>query len=542
MKSALAAGCWLAASSLLSGYQATGVIEGQVLNLSTGAPLKKTIVRLVGVGARQGAMPTMANKETDDQGHFVFSGLEAGRYQLSAERQGFLRQNYGARKNSGGSTPLALGQDQHLKDIVFKLSPQSVITGKVLDEDGEPVANLQVRAMKRLYQGGKKQWSAVGNGTTSDIGEYRVPNLAPGRYLVSTTAQNPAVSLMQTPSNEPLPATPEMIYASTFYPSTTAAATAVPVDVGAGAEVRGIDIRLVKTRVFRVRGRVVVPSGVRAAQVMVMLTPQEGGTVIQSAGAARAPENRFEIRGVAPGSYIASARFANGGQQYVASQPVEIGGDHVDGLVLTMASGGDLQGSLKVEGAAAPVDLKNVTVSLRAVGFSALAPPRARVGADLKFTLKDVPPLRFTVNVGGAPDNCYVKSIQYGGRDVPDTGVEMTGSAALEITLSATAGQVDAVVVDKDGKPAAGAMVALIPKDEKAPTMGRSANESGIVTFKALRPGDYKLLAWEDIEANAYLDPDFVKPFDSQVKTVKLDASGHEAVHLRAIPAEETGG
>src|SRR5262245_52931377 len=111
MKLAWIAYGWLAMGSLALGYQApaippvppvmpqfpslqTGVgkgsIEGQVVNLATGSPLKRATVRLVGIGRRpEGGMPGMANKETDDQGRFSFIGLEAGKYQLSVERQGF---------------------------------------------------------------------------------------------------------------------------------------------------------------------------------------------------------------------------------------------------------------------------------------------------------------------------------------------------------------------------------------------------------------------------------------------------------------------
>src|SRR5262249_9069492 len=137
-----------------------GSIEGQVVSQSTGLPLKRANVRLTGIGRRpEGGMPNMLAKETDEQGHFVFTSLSAGRYQLTVERQGYLRQNYGARKYSNGGTPLVLGQDQNVKDVLFKLSPQSVVAGKVLDEDGEPVANMQVRAWKYAYRGGKKQWT-----------------------------------------------------------------------------------------------------------------------------------------------------------------------------------------------------------------------------------------------------------------------------------------------------------------------------------------------------------------------------------------------
>ena len=221
-----------------------------------------------------------------------------------------------------------------------------------------------------------------------------------------------------------------MAYASTFYPSTKDAAAAVPIDVGPGAEVRGIDIRLVKTRVFRIRGRVIMPGSVRTNQTMVSLTPKDGGMQMQNTSPARGPENRFEMRGVSPGSYTMHAQFQNGGVQYIASQPVEVGANHVDGVILTMASGGDVQGSIKMEGATAPVDVQKFMVSLRPTGFAAGGPPRSKVGEDGRFTLKNVAPARFAVNVGGLPDNCFVKSVRYGGQEVPDTGSEMAPAAA----------------------------------------------------------------------------------------------------------------
>src|SRR5262249_31003167 len=151
-------------------------------------------------------------------GRFAFTGLGAGRYQITAERQGYLRQNYGARKYSNGGTPLVLAKDQNVRDILFKLSPQSVIAGKVLDEDGDPVANVQVRAWRYGYRNGKKQWTQAGNGQTSDIGEFRVPNLDPGRYLVSANPGNRqnGQNMMQSPSTDPLPQNPEMVFGTTY--------------------------------------------------------------------------------------------------------------------------------------------------------------------------------------------------------------------------------------------------------------------------------------------------------------------------------------
>jgi len=552
MRSVWIAAGWLVGASLAFPFQGrlapptkpeqpspAGAIEGQILSLATGAPLKKANVRLAGARAQQGVMPVNAAQETDDRGRFSFTSLPPGKYQLSASRQGFLNGSYGARKFSGNGTPILLGQDQQMRDLVIKLNPQSVIVGKVLDEDGEPIANVPVRILKYQYRQGRKQWVNANNVNASDIGEYRIPNLMPGRYIVSASPRhNPGPGMMQPPSSESLPDKPEMAYAVTYYPSSLDQAAAVPVDVGPGAEVRGIDIHPVKTRVFRIRGKVVVPEGSRG-QPTVMLSVRDGFD-FQGPGnmnPARPPDYRFELTGVRPGSYTITANM-NGNQLMMASQPVEVAQNHVDGLVLTLSAGADVQGSIKVEDATSPIDLSKVNVNLRPTGMLSGRVPRSKVGTDSRFVLSGVVALPFAINVSGFPDNCYLKSIRYGGRELPESGIDMSGGGLLEVTLSATAAAVDGVVMDKDNKPVAGAVVALVPKDG-SPVSGRSADENGIISFKGLKPGEYRLIAWEDVEPGAYMDPDFLKPFEGKAKTVRLDASGHEAVQLKAIPVEE---
>jgi protocatechuate 3,4-dioxygenase beta subunit len=539
----------LAACSAAYGFQgaqapAKGSISGQVLNLKGGTPLKKANVQLnmmnpggaVNMAGRGQPLPPIRKAvETDEQGRFYFAGLDAGKYRLSADRQGFLRQNYGARKYSGSGTPVLVAEGQNVTGIVFQMNPQAVITGKVLDEDGEGVANLQVRAMRYLYRGGTRQWSQVANATTTDIGEFRLPGLEPGRYVVSSAVRNGGVQVRRGQTDEALPAVPDMVYAATYYPSTTNSTTAVPVDVGAGGEIRGIDIRLVKTRVYRVRGKVAGAADQR--NVMVSLSPKDmpGGQLM---GQANGPEGQFEIRNVPPGSYIATAQARGRGQDSIAIQQVDVVGNHVDGIVLQMETGKDVQGGVKLVDATTPPDLKNVSIMLRPVGFQPMgAPARSRVAEDMTFTVKGVPPVRHAVNVIGVPDTCYVKSIQYGGRDVNADGIEMTSGARLEVVISAAAAQVDAVVMDKDGKAAWNATVAVVPKDG-ANIQVRTADENGMLSLHGLKPGDYKLYAWEDVEQGAPFDPDFLKQYEGQAKLVKLDASDHQAVMLKAVAIE----
>ena len=523
-----------------------GSIEGQVVNAKTGTPLKKTSIRLnmVMIGNTAGTAagqqrPVVRTADTDEQGRFSFAGLDPGKYRLAAERQGFLRQSYGERRFSGGGTPVLVGDGQSVKDVLFRLNPQAVITGKVLDEDGDPLPNVQVRAMRYMYAGGRRQWMQVGGGNTSDIGEYRLPDLQPGRYLVSTDPRNLGRNVVIQP-DEPLPQTPDMNYAATYYPSTTNAATAIPIDVGAGGEIRGIDVRVVKTRVWRVRGKVNGPGGERGrGAIQVALTPAEGPANNRLAGTARPPDGNFEIRNVPSGSYLMHATSQAGGQVYAAVLPVQITGNHVDGLTLNLASGGDLQGTVKLVDATTPIELKNVSVMLRPVGIVNIGgpPQRARVGDDLKFAIKGVPPVKFAASVLGIPNTCYLKSVQFGGRDLTSEGLDMSAGGPLDIVISAAPAQIDAVVMDKDGKAAVNAVVAVVPKDGSP--IVQTTDENGILSVKGLKPGDYKLLAWEDVEQGAPSDPDFLVQYEKKMKSVKVDASGHEAIQLTAIPADD---
>ena len=267
MKSGQVIGLLVLAAAGAWGYQAqlaAGSIEGQVLNAVTGAPLRKATVQLMEISRREPTMsaggdvmqaPSWWTVEVDDEGRFSFNGLEAGSYSLMVQRTRFLRQSYGERLRSSGGKPISVSTGQHVKDILFKLSPQSVIAGKVVDEDGEGMANVQVWVLQRRYLSGKMRWVQGVSARTSDLGEYRIAALAPGKYLVGTSPMR-MNNVMGNSSNKPFPVKPESTYADTYYPSSPDLANAAPVELPAGGEVRGVDIRERKAASYWVRGRV----------------------------------------------------------------------------------------------------------------------------------------------------------------------------------------------------------------------------------------------------------------------------------------------
>ena len=401
--------------------------------------------------------------------------------------------------------------------------------------------DLDISALRLEYRDGRRQWSEAGTGKTSDLGEYRIPKLAPGQYLVKTGSRFPAYLYADKSLSQPLPKTADVIYAAAYHPGTTDQPAAVPVQVGSGGEVRGVDIRLSPTRTFRIRGSVGKPAGVAA--VLAWSSKESGERVIDlHIGES---ENRFELRGMPPGTYELIVEPEDSGLKALARQMVVVGDRHVDGVVMTLVVASEIHGTVKVEDAATPPDLGELTIAMS--GETIYGMPEAVVAPDLSFVLKDVVPTRFKVGVRGAPDCCYVKSIRYGGERIPDagpdSGIEFASRSTLEITLSATAAQVEGAVVDKDGKGVVGATVALIPRGAGTPAVRSvTTNEAGRYRFAGLKPGDYQLLAWEDIEPGACLDPDFRKAFESRAESVTLDANGHQTVQLKVISAEEAKG
>jgi uncharacterized surface anchored protein len=161
---------------------------------------------------------------------------------------------------------------------------------------------------------------------------------------------------------------------------------------------------------------------------------------------------------------------------------------------------------------------------------------QARPGDDLKFTLRNVAPVRYAVSVTGVPDGFYVKSIQFGGTDIPEGGATLTGGGVIAITLSGAAAQVDVVVTTADNKVAPAAQVVVMKGG--APDAVRTTDENGMLSLRGLEPGSYRLVAWEDIDPDQLWDPDFLSRFANEGKSVKLDASGHEAVQLTAVAGQ----
>src|SRR6476660_6447629 len=160
-------------------------IEGQVMNSLTGEPVRKAHISLQAMGSpnSRGANPSTYAAVTDAGGRFTMQDIEPGTYFMGAERNGFIDAQSG---RSGQARPaLTLNPGQHISDVAFRLVPHGVITGRVLDEDGEPVQGVQVNVLRYRFFRGKRQLVPSGGSGTDDLGDYRIFGLAPGKYYLS---------------------------------------------------------------------------------------------------------------------------------------------------------------------------------------------------------------------------------------------------------------------------------------------------------------------------------------------------------------------
>ena len=533
----------------------TCVVEGQVVRGGDLMPLKKAVVTLSGtpmaasspMGARAAGRPQTTT--TNEDGKFCFASVEPGSYQVSAVRIGYVRQSYGQRRLNQPGTTFSLTTGQQISGIVFPLIANAVITGKVIDEDGEPVPGVRIAVLKWGYHGRRKTLVPAGPGnSTNDLGEYRVFALPPGKYYLSASAgsgmifSGPGfVTTSYSPDRDPS----DVAYAPVFFPNTFDPAHATAIEVHGGDEVGGINFRLVPARGVRITGHVAMPGG-RKLGMTVNLNGSDG---FSFPGVAKfAPvdaDGSFEMRGVAPGSYTLVGLANDGGTQYVVREGVEVGNQDIE-LNIGLHASGELAGRVIIEAAQltpASARPQRLNVQLQSADPTPMSGGSAQVQPDLSFRMKNIVDGDYEVNVFGLTEDQYVRSIRFEGREAPDT-LHVRGQGPLEIVVSPNGGHIDGTVLDDNHQPISRARVVLVPAEEERrarPDSFKTAftDTSGHYTLRALAPGYYKLFAWENLDDSAYQDPEWLRAYENAGVAVRLDEGARLTEELKIIPVVE---
>jgi hypothetical protein len=480
----------------------------------------------------QGAEPAV--QQTNEAGRFAFTGLSeyCGR-ELTAEASGFAPATYGATRYSPRGT-FQLAKNQQITDIVLKLVAQSVIAGKVMDPDGVPVEGARVSLLKSGYTGGVLHWTVVTSVQTLDNGEYRIPRVGAGHYVVKAT-----IPAKLGVSHAPAESAQETGFAATYDPNVTDPMLAAPVDVVDGSEIRGVDIHLKPVRLFHIKGKLQGPASWSG---QVRLLDRADQTIVARL-TATAPEYIFDIARVPPGSYQLYGVLLETPTP-AAAQPVEVTDRDVEGLVLRLAVDEYVSGVIRPTSSDSPVDWRKISVTFDWVATGMVVQARdsspVLMGENLGFRTRatlypTVDVIGFRATISKLPEGCYVASVRYGGRDVPTAGIEYTSGAELEIVVGADGGRVDGSALANDDRPFANAVVALVPSDGNGSPHSTQADAQGAFHFSAIPPGDYKLLAWDDVSRDDLENPTFLRRFEGSASAISLAPGGSAAASVRVI-------
>jgi hypothetical protein len=144
---------------------------------------------------------------------------------------------------------------QELTDLLFRLIPAAVISGRILDEDGEPLASVTVSAAREVYSEGKRTLSTSTMAATNDLGEYRLFGLPPGRYIVTAVYPHWGRYGPNSGDADSTDASPQG-YAKMFYPGTADPGKAIPLSIKPGEELSSIEILMRQVVVYHLRGHV----------------------------------------------------------------------------------------------------------------------------------------------------------------------------------------------------------------------------------------------------------------------------------------------
>ncbi len=424
--------------------------------------------------------------------------------------------------------------------------PYSVIEGQVVDEDGSPTTEFKITTLRATRSAGR--WKYIATGTplkVDDMGRFRIANLLPGRF-----------KLVAVPTRRVEPAENIANYVSTFYPSSLFIADAESIPVDGGKEARAT-IRLRKERVFNVQGKVIdAASGAALSGFLLILNPTQGnhsGSITPNAPVSTVRDGSFYFKDVIPGSYSIEpsnmVMIVNGSSRleskFFGHHQVMVKDHDLSDVLVPLQAGVIVRGKLIQQAQDKPLSTKSV-VRLSAVSslgrdFS------ANVSTDGTFEILTVAPEQYRIHVLNLPEGSYLKTASSGDQDVTITPLDLSSGvgATLAITISPKAATATGSVYRESSGIAADVLVTLAPTDASRrsdPGTSRKArtDQNGQFVLKNLPPGEYRILAWEEIDDELAVDPEFRSAFDAQSARIELSEGSNLHVDLRKLVSEDS--
>ena len=480
---------------------------------------------------------------TDSEGRYEFTELPARQFTLTAQRGGYLQLRYGQRRPNEQGKVIDLREGQVLEGIDFAMPRMAVVSGRITDELGDPIAGVWVAAMRQTWFQNRRQMGSPPGAplaTTDEDGEYRITGLVPGTYVVfSKTMEKWAVEDNGREGT--------MSYAPTYFPGVADLSQAVRVTVTSGQEARNTDFSVVPARAATIAGKALDSQGrpMRNVTLAMQFPGCCGGGIVGSGGnGAVAPDGSFTITGVPPGTYNLQA--AGAGE--TAIMPLVVNGVDIDGVALTTSAGWEVRGSI-VTDTGPPAGLRRSQVTIAPIrlvtsglGMQGAPVQRQAVNDDWTFSVSNVVgPARLRVTL---PDGWALEALLQGDRDLVSRVIDMkSGDTMTDVRVLITdqVGTVTGQLVDAKKVPLPDGTVLLFPANPASWFEGSPhvravrPDQQGRYRIPNVLPGEYLAAALDYVEEGIWNDPEYLESVRRFAQRVNVAGSGTHTLSLSLV-------
>jgi Carboxypeptidase regulatory-like domain len=456
-----------------------------VVNSITGAPI-----------AGANVVVEAANNETiwgrtDVGGLFGGHAKSTGKQMLVVTRKGYRMIGTGLMGTMLNIDPA--GEN----NTTVQMLPLGVIVGRVLDQYGDPVRHARVHALqKEEVPGQGEYYQGFTAGTTDDRGEYRIADVAPGKYYVAAE-----YSL----HNELVPRRSRLSWPEigglVLFPDVTDVANARQVEVSAGALTSVNDLHLKMQRAVTITGHV-KPAPLKETN---NLTLRRGGVglglnMFAGQGGRSEADGSFTFH-VLPGSYILSASDQKAGK---VSKEVMIDAldKDVANIEVTLDSSYEINGRILIDG---PEVLDFSKIHLNFLGG------RVKIGSDGSFH-ENAFGSKAQYFLQGLSEDWYVKDLIVGGQHLTRRQFELKpGITEVSLTLSPHGARLEVMRPSTGNMLDSASFIILLPEDRPTPDLESmihaEPDQSGKLVAYGVPPGSYRVFALDATNFAYAFDP-----------------------------------
>jgi hypothetical protein len=464
-------------------------VAGTVVSKVDGHPLANARVALASTKARQRS----ESATTSDDGKFEFNGVPVGKYSLSGAKRGYIPAGYD--QHDQYSTAIVTGVGLDTENLILKLDPQAVISGRVLDEVGEPVRDTSIILYRDNHVEGVHQIQTFSGAQTNDLGEFEIPNVIPGTFFMSASAQ--PWYAVHPPSDTRTPGdfdrSLDVAYPLTYYGDTTEPDSATPLTVHGGEHLQ-TEIHL--SPVPSLHLIVHVPkSGDNQYPFPQFEHPAFDGSVpVQRFENRMLTPGTWEITGIPAGKYDVRLTGQNGGAQ--------MSGVELDSTTQQLdATAAEPTSSLKVSVSFEEANSAGQHfIVLR--GKSARITQGRRLDSKGEAEFENLAAGRYEVALFGEGAQIAVGRMVAEGASVTGHAITFVAGSSASLSITAIRGTAEVQgVVQRSGKPFAGAMVVLVPRnpENNRDLFRRDQSDlDGTFALHDVIPGSYTAVAIEN--------------------------------------------